>query len=105
MAEPVTGQPAGWQPTKSLQGPVPITRVPPLRRLTPMEQIITALLAKGLNYPQAGQVLGIKPSVAKMHCHAVAAKLPGDLPALMRVVAWWRGATLDVLTGANLPEF
>jgi hypothetical protein len=46
--------------------------------------------------------LHITRGMVRWHLNRIAARLPGDLPAKVRVMAWARGATLDVLEGRTL---
>lgn len=81
-----------------------LVRVRPRRPLTPTQQIVADLVARGMRYPDIGKALSMRPETVKFHTICVAKLLPGDLPAQARVATWWRGATRDVLTGEGLPR-
>ena len=76
-----------------------LVRVKPARPLTPTECIVVSLLAFGENCVEVAVRLGVSKRTVKFHVKNAAQKLPGDLPAQMRVITWYRGATADVLTG------
>ncbi len=74
----------------------------PLRKpLTRSQATACLLLANGHNYSDIAERLGTGPDAAKFHVHAAAKKIPGDLPAQMKVVCWLRGATKEVLEGKH----
>jgi DNA-binding NarL/FixJ family response regulator len=73
----------------------------PLRApLTKSQAACALLLANGHNYADIGERLSTSRATAKYHVHEAAKKIPGDLPAQMKVVCWVRGAALEVLEGA-----
>ncbi len=81
-----------------------ITRAPLLVALTPTEQLVVALLAEGRSYREIGKILSISPQTARVHARRAADKIPGDkaLKPQAKCAAWWRGASLGVLTGEAL---
>lgn len=77
----------------------------PLRApLTRSQAACAILLAHGHNYADIGERLGTGRAAAKFHIHAAAKKIPGDLPAQMRVVFWVRGATVEMLEGKRMDD-
>lgn len=76
-------------------------RVPLSEPLTKMQQACALLVANGHNTVAIGVRLGVGCKAVRFHINKAAKKIPGDLPAQMRVVAWVRGATLEVLEGTN----
>lgn len=77
-------------------------RATPSRPLTPMQLAIAGLAGVNLSHAQIATELHITVGTVRYHINRAAKKLPGDLPAEQRVVAWMRGATLDVLEGRSL---
>ena len=75
-------------------------RVPLSSPLTKAQAACALLLANGHNYADIGERLRTSRSTAKFHIHEAAKKIPGDLPAQMRVVCWVRGAAVEVLEGS-----
>lgn len=69
--------------------------------LTKSQAACAILLANGHNYRDIGERLGTSWHAVKFHVQAAAAKIPGDLPAQMKVVFWMRGATREMLEGAK----
>jgi DNA-binding CsgD family transcriptional regulator len=56
-------------------------------KLTPRQRTIMQLLAEGLSCPQIGRRLGIALPTVRQHVRDIAARIPGELPALRRVRA------------------
>jgi DNA-binding NarL/FixJ family response regulator len=69
---------------------------------SPMQLIVADLLGIGLSVEVVAAELHITVDGVRHHVKAAAAKIPSDLPAQQRVVAWARGATADVLQGIAL---
>jgi hypothetical protein len=46
--------------------------------------------------------LGVSLRTVRYHLYEAAKRIPGDMPAEAKVVAWARGASLDVLEGRSL---
>lgn len=67
-----------------------------------MQYAVTVLLGLGLSHKEIAEQLRIKPSMVRSHMNDAAKKIPGDLPREARLVAWIRGAPLDVLEGTML---
>ncbi len=63
----------------------------------PQQREIARLLSAGLEHHAIARHLGISVSGVRFHIKALAQRLPGTLPASAKVVAWWRGATLEIL--------
>lgn len=73
-------------------------RVPPSRPLTPAERVIAdALAGPAVTNREIATTLGISSLTVKNHIERIALKLPGDLPAKMRVTLWARGAPAHLL--------
>lgn len=79
-----------------------IERVIPSAPLSPQQWMVATLLGAGQSHKEVADALAVRIKTVRWHLRGAAKKLPGDLPAEMRVVAWVRGATLDVLTGTPL---
>jgi hypothetical protein len=83
-------------------------RVPTLAALTVTEQeyAVVASMAGSLRGVAWG--MGVSVGMAKNAIQQIAAKIPGSLPAFVKVIAWTRGATPDVLGAAweakRIPE-
>lgn len=74
-------------------------RAPLSAPLTKAQAACSLLLAHGHNYADIGERLGVSRATVKFHIFEAAKKIPGDLPAQMKVVCWVRGAVVEVLTG------
>ena len=77
-------------------------RVPTTRPLTPIQLVIATLAGVNLSHATIAAELHITVGTVRYHINRAAKKVPGDLPAEQRIVAWVRGATLDVLEGKTL---
>lgn len=75
----------------------PKKRVPLHRPLTPMEGTVVTLVGKGYTYAQAAQALGKSTRTIRMYCENAAAKIPGTVPCLAKIVLWWQGHTAETL--------
>ena len=69
---------------------------------SPMQSLVCDFLGLGMTYAELAEELHISPDMVREHTKRAAAKIPGDLPAQMRCIAWARGASLDVLRGMSL---
>ena len=58
---------------------------------TPAEERAVTLLAEGLTYKELAEAIGATERTARQHITNAGAKVPGDLPLQLRVVAWFRG--------------
>lgn len=66
-------------------------RVPLTAPFTPREEHVVELVAQNLTYAEIGERLHLTSGrVANLVCDA-ARKIPGSLPAKVRVQLWWRG--------------
>lgn len=81
-----------------------VTRVPTYGKLSRMQLACAVLLGLGKSYREIGEALKIEPTTVKYYLDLAARKIPGDLPAKARVMAWVRGASIDVLEGKSLTE-
>lgn len=77
-------------------------RAPTTTPVTPMQLCVATLLALGQTQGEVAAALGIGIGTVRDHLDRIARKIPGDLPREQRVVAWVRGATVDVLEGRTL---
>jgi len=78
---------------------VRVERVPLDPPLTEWEELIAGLIAEVRNYHEIGDLLDMGWTAVRYHATRAALKVPGDLPIQMKLCAWYRGATLSVLTG------
>jgi len=76
-----------------------VTRNPPIESFTTMQKIVMAMVARNMTYDEIAERLAVTRHTSKAHAHAAAKKIPGDLPAITKIHFWYRGATLDQLTG------
>lgn len=77
-------------------------RAPTLAPLSKMQELVCILLGVMQSYAAVGEHLSISEDMVRVHAKRAAAKIPGDMAAQAKCVAWARGATLDVLTGTAL---
>ena len=75
----------------------PLVRVPALTPLSPAQLTAAMIVGEGWNYGDGARLMGVEYSTFVSHVVAAGAKLPGDLPPRLRVIAWWRGASAEVL--------
>ncbi len=64
-----------------------------------MESLVLALLIRGEDTKAIMQTLDISAQAVHFHARNGSRKIPGDLPARMRIHFWGRGATVEQLTG------
>lgn len=82
-----------------------IQRNPPIEAFTTMQKLVMAMVARQMTYDEIAERLHVKRNTSKAHAHAAARRIPGDLPAITKIHFWYRGATLDQLTGEGwLPK-
>ena len=74
-----------------------IDRVPPIVPLTRAQTVVVALLENGYSLEEGARLMGIEAGTFRVHVTNALAKVPGDLRATSRLVAWWRGADRTVL--------
>lgn len=72
-------------------------RIAPFRPLTATESIVVAKLAAGDSPDAIARALKLKRDTIYKHIFSAAAKLPGTLSPQSRVIAWYRGASHEVL--------
>lgn len=77
-------------------------RVPLRRPLTRQQLVIAALLNERYTLQEIGGMLRIARRTVRYHVEQAAGKIPGDGDPGERLVAWYRGASLVVLTGRHL---
>lgn len=69
----------------------PTTRAPTAQPLTPRELEVAALVSSGMSQREISAELGIAVRTVETHLMRLALKIPGDLPATLRVISWYRG--------------
>jgi DNA-binding CsgD family transcriptional regulator len=74
-------------------------RVPLNLPLSRRQLLVVALLSEGYKLKEIADLIGIKERAVREHIERAAPRIPGDLPSQARLIAWYRGATLGVLTG------
>lgn len=67
-----------------------------------MQYAVAMLLGVGYSHREIAETLKISVTNVRSHMRFAAAKIPGDLPREAKLVAWVRGATLDVLEGTTV---
>ena len=70
--------------------------------LTPTQELVAELVVAGKTADEIAERMGIKATTARFHIRSIASKIPGSLPAKGRIVTWWRGASLAVLSGEGV---
>lgn len=70
--------------------------------LTRMQYAIVTLMGVNQDHKAIAAAMGITTHTVRDHARRASMKMPGDLPAQARCVAWVRGATEDVLEGKTL---
>jgi DNA-binding CsgD family transcriptional regulator len=78
------------------------TRLQPLQPITRRQMAVIAMLSEGWIFKQIATFLGISLRTVRWHTTAAARRIPGDRPPIERVIAWYRGASLEVLTGHHV---
>ena len=68
--------------------------------LTATQIAIAKLLSDGMNPAEIAAQLAVDRRTVYFHVTQAAQRIPGDLAAAARMMAWYRGASLEVL-GAN----
>lgn len=76
-----------------------VERVRPVRELTPRQARIVAMLSDGMTYYAISRHLGCSEHTIYTHVRRLAARVPGNLEPRAKLIVWWRGASLAVLTG------
>lgn len=79
-----------------------IERIPLQKELTDTEFIVAGMLSHRYTAPRIARKLKVTERTARYYIHKGASKIPGDRPAQERIVAWYRGCTLQVLTGEGV---
>lgn len=72
-------------------------RTPVMPPLTSRQVEVAQLLSDGHSPEEVAVVLGIKAITVRYHITEATRNIPGDLPPRQRLVAWVRGAGLEVL--------
>lgn len=63
-----------------------------------MESLVASMIGYGHNYSDIAERLRIARETAAHHAKRAAKKIPGDLPQQMKIVFWFRGAPIELLT-------
>lgn len=64
--------------------------------LTPTQRKVAELVGAGASYEDIGDSLAMKPTTARVHVNAIAAKLPDDgVTAYRRVMIWVIGQAIE----------
>lgn len=74
-----------------------MNRVPLRTGLTRREMELVTLIAQGRSNAEIACLLRIRRDSIRTYTRNAASKIPGDLPARARILAWYRGAPLSVL--------
>lgn len=77
-----------------------VERVQTARPLTTRQALIVAMLSDGMTYFAIGRHLGCSEHTVYTHVKRLASRIPGNLEPRAKLIVWWRGASLLVLTGA-----
>lgn len=77
-------------------------RAETLKPVTPMQLVVAVMLGLRMSHDEIAAELSIGLGTVRDHIARLAERIPGDMPATSRVVAWVRGAPLDVLEGRTL---
>lgn len=78
-----------------------VVRVAPETALTPMQMCVAKLLAQqDKTHADIAGEMGISLRAVKLHVEKGAEKIPGKLPVTVRVMLWYQGASLQLLTGS-----
>lgn len=77
-------------------------RVATLKPVTPMQLVVAVMLGLNMTHEEIAAELEIGLGTVRDHIARLSKRIPGDMPATSRVVAWVRGASLDVLEGRTL---
>lgn len=72
--------------------------------LTKAQFKVCELLSTGLSVEQVAAKLKVGTTTVKFHVAEAATRIPGDLPARFKLIAWYRGATRQVLEGFSSPD-
>lgn len=76
-----------------------VIRVPCHPPLSRMQLTIAALLSEGWHQHELAEILVVTRRTIEYHVDEASPRIPGDLPRTAKLMAWYRGATLAVLTG------
>lgn len=68
--------------------------------LTPIQLAVAKLLSAGYSREAIAKELCCTPRTIKFHIDRAATCIPSDIPATTRIIAWYRGAPLPVLSSA-----
>lgn len=74
-----------------------VVRVPLKRPLSANQMAIAAVIADGWPIRECARLMGAEYETFKSAMEVVALKVPGNLQARSRIMAWYRGAPIEVL--------
>jgi hypothetical protein len=75
-----------------------VIRVPTLLPMSRQQLAVAALLSEGWRPNAVAEMMGIGHQTVNYHANEAADRVPGDLPRSGRLIAWYRGAPLSVLS-------
>lgn len=78
-----------------------VERVRPSRPLNERQQRVVAMLSDGMTYYAIGRHLGCSEDAVTQLVYKLAARIPGNIAPRAKLVVWWRGASLMVLSGGS----
>jgi hypothetical protein len=79
-----------------------VDRVTPLKPLSRAQYTIAVLLGLRYSHHAIAETLHISVETVRTHMRDAAERIPGDMAREQKLVAWVRGASLDVLEGRTL---
>lgn len=79
-----------------------MTRAPLSGPLSPRQWYIVQAVCEGRAAREVAVELGVSEAAIRDHIRRAAQRINSDLPRLMRLVLWYRGASPDMLTGATV---
>jgi DNA-binding NarL/FixJ family response regulator len=81
-----------------------IERLAPSTPLTPRAVRVVALIEAGWTYREIAEMERTTEAGIRALVRRVASRIPGSLESRAKLIVWWRGATIAVLSGTlDLP--
>ncbi len=81
-----------------------IVRVPLKRPLSANQMAVAAVIADGWPTKECARLMGMEYETFASTMEQISLKVPGNLQPRSRIIAWYRGATLEVLGPDVRPE-
>ena len=78
------------------------TRIEPNKPITPRQMAIIAAYSEGWAPSHVAKFLGVSQRTVRFHTVEASRRIPGDRPPMEKLIAWYRGATIEVLTGRQV---